>query len=171
MSEDSNVEAAVPVPCRGPWVRNLVFGIVILVCGAVIGSVTTAVAVEKWPSRGPHRRERIPESIAESMQRRYSLTDDQTCQVLEAFREHARRLSEVRAEVQPRLEAEHQALRQKMEGILTAEQAQEWRKEDDARWSRWRSRPGESRNADVRPKSDTGGRSEDEAAGARQGAQ
>jgi Spy/CpxP family protein refolding chaperone len=134
---------------RRPWRHSLVLGFVILLCGAAIGSVVTALVIEERPARG-RRTERLPEQIAEKMQRKYNLTDDQTKQILTVFQEHWKKLTEIRAEVQPRVEAEHEALRATVENILTPEQAAQWRKEFEQMRRPWHHSGGDSPSSDDR---------------------
>ena len=123
--------------------RSLLLGFVILLCGAAIGCVITALVIEKRPAHGK-RPPRMPEQIAEEMQREFNLNDEQTQQILAVFHEHWKKLSEIRAEVQPRVEAEHEALRATVESILTPEQAAQWRNEFEQVRRPWRHLQGDA---------------------------
>ena len=149
MTENGPDELSKMPAKRRPWRRSLALGFVILLCGAVIGSVVTALVIEEKPAHG-RRPEWSPEQIAEKMQRKYNLTDDQAKQVLAVFQEHGKKLSEIRAEVQPRVEAEHEALRATVEGILTPEQAAQWRVEFEQMQRPWRHSSGESASSNKR---------------------
>jgi Spy/CpxP family protein refolding chaperone len=120
---------------------------VILLCGVAIGGVITAVVLEPRPVHGMRRPERLPERIVQEMQDKYNLTDEQERQLLAIFEEHGKKLSDIRAEVQPRVEAEHEALRGAVEAVLTPEQAEQWRKEFEQMRRPWRLHGGESPGA------------------------
>jgi len=143
MSDNGADESQKITAIRRPWGRSLVLGFIILVCGAVMGSVITALVIEERPGRWTRHSERLPERIAEEMRAKYNLTDDQTNQILAVFQDHAKKLSEIRAEVQPRVEAEHEALRATVESILTPEQAAQWRSEFEQMRRPWRHSGGD----------------------------
>lgn len=135
----NNPENTAPV-ARRAWVRTLVFGVVILLCGVVIGGVATAVALRHFPVHGMMRPlHPLPERIASDMQHKYNLTDEQKERLRVIFDEHTKKLSVIRAEVQPRVEAEHEALRRGVETVLTPEQAEQWRAEYERMRSLWHS--------------------------------
>jgi Spy/CpxP family protein refolding chaperone len=144
MTENGLKELPVTPARRRPWVRSLVLGVVILLCGGAIGSVVTAVVLEQQPMHGMRRPDRLPQRIAEEMQRKYNLTDDQEQKILAIFEEHTNKLSAIRREVQPRVDAEHEAVRRSVEAVLTAEQAEQWRKEYEQMRRLWHPRPAES---------------------------
>lgn len=129
---------------RRLWVRSLVLGIVILVCGGVIGSVVTAVAIGHRQPPRTWRWDRLPEDIAKEMRGKYDLNQEQEQRLVTVFQEHREKLSGIRAEVQPRVEAEHEALRSAVEGILTPEQAAQWRTEFEQMRRPWHHREGKS---------------------------
>lgn len=120
--------------------RSLVLGIVILLCGGAIGSVITALVIERAPSHGMRRPDHLPESIAQKMQEEYGLTDAQRQQLVTIFTEHGKKLADIRTEVQPRVEAEHEALRRAVDTVLTPEQAAQWREEFEQMRRPWRHR-------------------------------
>jgi len=144
MSENNIEEAPKIEVARRPWRRSLLLGFVILLCGGAIGSVITGVTIERRPERGSRRPERVPEKIAERMQEKYGLTDDQTQKILVVMQEHGKKLSDIRAEVQPRIDAEHEALRIAVEAVLTPEQATRWREEFEQMRGPWHRSGGES---------------------------
>jgi hypothetical protein len=144
MVENGLKETPITPARRRTWVRSLLLGMVILLCGAVIGSVITAVALEQRPIHGIRRPDRLPERIAEDMRWKYKLTDEQERQIQAIFEEHGKKLSDIRAEVQPRVDAEHEALRRGVEAVLTPEQAGQWRQEYEHMRRLWHPRAGES---------------------------
>ena len=129
---------------RRPWIRSLILGTVILLCGMAIGSVVTAVVIEQHPMRGMRRPDHLPERIAQEMQKKYALTDEQKQRLATVFQEHGEKLSDIRSEVQPKVDAEHEALRRGVEEVLTPEQAAQWRTEFDQMRHPWRARGGDA---------------------------
>jgi hypothetical protein len=143
MIENDVETAAAPVARRGR-LRSLLLGVVLLACGAAIGSVTATVVIERQPPHGVRRGEHLPELIAQKMKDKYGLTDDQKLRLQAIFEEHGKRLSDIRAEVQPRVEAEHDALRKGVETVLTPEQAADWRNEFEQMRRPWHLRGSDS---------------------------
>jgi Spy/CpxP family protein refolding chaperone len=139
------------------WLRSFLLGIAILICGAVIGSVITAVMLGKSPDRPEGwRPERTPARIAGEMREKYGLNEGQEAQLRTIFEDHWKTLSAIRAEVEPRVEAEHEALRKAVEIVLTAEQAAKWCEEFEKMRNRWRPRgggmPSSSSGGPLRPR-------------------
>ncbi len=148
MVENDPDEAPVAPVNRRARLRNLALGVIILLCGAAIGAVVTALVIER--THGMHKGDRLPELIAARMQEKYNLTDAQRGQLQAIFEEHRKKLSDIRAEVQPRVEAEHEALRRAVDDVLTPEQAEDWQREFE-QWRRpWRLRGGEPAGPDER---------------------
>jgi len=141
MAENDPDEAPIAPVNRRARLRSLVLGVIILLCGAAIGAVAAALVIERM--HGMHRGDRLPELIAARMQAKYNLTDAQRGQLQAIFEEHRKNLSDIRAEVQPRVEAEHEALRRAVDDVLTPEQAADWQEEFE-KWRRpWHLRGGE----------------------------
>lgn len=139
-SEHEFIEAA---PSRA-WVRSLLFSMMILVCGAVIGSVGTAFYMkDRDVPRPSHRPENMAQHIADDMERKYGLTSEQKQKVLSVMEEHSKKLAEIRAEVAPRIEAEFDEVRKSVETVLTPEQAQAWVPEYEKMRRKWRPRSAE----------------------------
>ncbi|MFA6242842.1 MAG: hypothetical protein WC655_18025 [Candidatus Hydrogenedentales bacterium] len=138
----SELELTVAAPRRA-WVRSLLFSMMILVCGAVIGSVSTALYMQDREPRFGHRPENMAQYIADEMEHKYGLTPEQKQKVLGVFEEHSKKLAEIRAEVGPRVEAEFEAVRKSVEPILTPEQAEAWSKEYERMRHKWRPRGGD----------------------------
>lgn len=146
---DAHNDERVPVPIgrwyRRPRVRGILLGFVILACGIAIGGTTAAVVLDRDDDPGA-RRSGVhgPDRIVQKMREEYGLTDDQTERLKTVFREHWERLSAIRAEVQPRVDAEYEEMKREVEAVLTPEQAREWRQEFERKQRFWRSRAGKS---------------------------
>lgn len=147
MSERSLVETDAVSVLRRPWRRNLALGLIILVCGAVIGSMITAVTLRRGPMHEMRRMEDLPQKIASEMRREFGLSAEQEQQLKGIFEEHGKKLSDIRREVQPRVESEHESLRKAVETVLTPEQAGKWQKKFDQMrkpWMHHRDKPAEA---------------------------
>ena len=136
-TETSNETPTPPRQCRTRW-RMAISCVVILVCGALIGSVVTSVYYHHGHMPMMHSPERLPEHIARNMQKKYKLVDKQEQQLETIFKEHTKKIMEIRSEIAPRMEAEHEALQRSVEGVLTPQQAEQWRKEFDRMRRLWR---------------------------------
>ena len=148
MPEDEVNAGPVTGQRRRGWVHGFVLGTVILACGIVIGGVGTAVFLSQRSTHAMRHGDGMPERIASDMQAKYGLTDAQKQQLVTVFAEHEKRFSQIRAEVAPRMDAEHEALRQGVEAILTPGQAEQWRAEFERVRRPWHSRheqPGGSK--------------------------
>jgi Spy/CpxP family protein refolding chaperone len=127
--------------------KSAVLGLVLLVCGVAIGSVTTAVMFNRGPWRELGKFGHAPDEIANRMKEKYNLSDEQAKQLMTIFEEHGDKLAQIRAEVQPRVDAEHEALQSAVEKILTPEQAADWRADFEKMRNSWRQRRGDISNA------------------------
>ena len=141
MTDNEREEIAVEPVARRPWIRSLLLCIVILICGMIIGGVTTAIFFHAAADHG-HRGDHLPQSIAERMQKKYNLSDDQRQRLQVIFDEHIKKLSAIRTEIQPRMDAEQEALRQSVEPVLTPDQAKRWREEYETMRKQWHQRDG-----------------------------
>jgi len=138
MSHEKNASEMPRMPVRHvPWVRSALLGIVILLCGAVIGGVVTAVMLKAPPEHGFGPPERLPQEIAGRMREKYRLSEEQTERIRAIFEEHAKRFAAIRAEVLPRIEAAHESLRSAVEEVLTPEQTRAWREEFESMRRPW----------------------------------
>jgi hypothetical protein len=122
---------AVPPRRRHTW-RTLFFGLLIFVCGGVVGAGGTLLVVHRMMERvmgqGP---ELSAERATQRIKRGLGLTDAQARQVQEIYQ---RRFGTVRNDLQEtrlRVGAEVAEMREEIAKILTKEQAAEWRKRAD----------------------------------------
>ncbi len=143
MSHEKNASEMPKVPVRRmPWVRSALLGMAILICGAIIGGVVSAVMLKAPPEHGFGRPERLPQEIADRMREKYRLSEEQTARIRAIFEEHADRFAAIRAEVHPRIEAAHESLRSAVEEVLTPEQTRAWREEFESMRRLWGPRRG-----------------------------
>ena len=125
MSEDNEQDLSMPTAVRQLRRRNLFFGGLILLCGMVMGSVVTAVVFNRGPHFGMPNPGHLPGLIAQDMQRKYGLTDEQREKLQAVFEEHGKKLESLWSETQPRVEAVHEAMQKSVEGGVDAGAGQE----------------------------------------------
>lgn len=142
IQDEAPEETPVTPAARRPWIHSVIYGVIILACGAAMGSVITAMVIERPAKHGPHRGGNLPEQIVQKMRQDYSLTPEQCQKLKGVFEEHVKSLSAVRSEVQPKMDAIHEALRNSVEGVLTPEQAARWREEYENMRRPWHQRDG-----------------------------
>jgi Spy/CpxP family protein refolding chaperone len=123
-----------PPPASAPprsrvW-REVLLGLVILLCGIIIGAGgTVLVGRGILLGRGPGQPDRTSREIARHMSERLDLTPDQQKQVRDIVRTHMVRINEVRNRGRQEAEQELDLMRDDVAKVLTPEQAQAWRTE------------------------------------------
>ncbi len=125
MAEQDRVETLLPRP-RRRWVRTTLLGIVILLCGMVIGGAVTLHA--RWPRLllARHSWERMPEHIANRMRTELDLTEEQQRHIERILAKHHAAMESIRVEVQPRVQAQIDSMRRDIDAVLTPDQAVRW---------------------------------------------
>ena len=118
-----------PTPLRKPkrrWLHAFLLGGLILGCGMVIGSGLTLTVLWNGLRQARQHPEQAPDRITKHLQRRLKLDEEQTEAVREIVTRRHRNLEEMRAEIQPRVEAELEEARKEIEAVLTPEQVAKW---------------------------------------------
>jgi hypothetical protein len=117
--------------------RMLILGVVILMCGMVIGGgLTTYVLWKRVESTITHPR-LMPERIVEHMESSLNLTPEQAEQVREIFARRHERFDKMRVEMEPLVQAELDSIREEVSRVLTPEQLEEWNRRFDRMHRRW----------------------------------
>jgi Spy/CpxP family protein refolding chaperone len=118
-------------------------GIVILICGALIGAGVTAHVFWERFLHAAHSPEDAPARIVERMAGRLDLTDEQVEQIEQIVAERREALLDIRRETQPRVGAEIEGMRLEVAAVLTPEQATRWNERMESLKERWMRRgPG-----------------------------
>jgi hypothetical protein len=143
MTEEPAVSRAkppeLPAPPKKRRLRSIALGLVILICGGVLGSGITLVVVQRTmeviqtPGEAPKR-------IAERMRRKLDLSPEQTSQVLAILKEREQGIRSTLREIEPKIEEELMKTREQVSGTLNPAQAKKWCKRFDYLHERWRSR-------------------------------
>ena len=111
---------------RGHWLRMILMGTVILVCGMLIGgAVTSRVAWKRFIDR-TRNQDKITERIAGRMHRNLDLTEEQSSRIQDIIHRHQNNLQDIHLEVRPRVEEELKQMKREVNNVLTPEQARRW---------------------------------------------
>lgn len=117
--------------------RSILLGLVILLCGMVIGAGVALVCVQKIVVHAIHNPQETPGRIAERMKSKLKLTDEQTRQVKAILSERQKALHALRREWQPRVVQELDKTKEEVTKVLTPEQARAFRDRFDFLKKRW----------------------------------
>lgn len=118
---------------RGIWPRRthswgwaILLGLIILACGAVMGSAITyrIMANHRWDMPGPP--DRMPEQIVAHLRHELGLNDEQTNAISEIFSKSYQKMESLRVKVQPEFEAEMDAVHAAVAAVLNPEQKKLW---------------------------------------------
>lgn len=145
MVEEHAVVSELPRP-RRRWIRTVLLGMVILVCGMVIGGALTLHF--RWPRLliAGQPWERMPEHIAHRMRGELGLTEEQQTEIERILARHHAAMESIRTEVQPRVEAQIDSMRREVESVLTPDQASRWGEHFERMPRHWpRGEPGHRR--------------------------
>jgi len=109
----------------------VLLGLVILLCGMVIGSAATLVVARRAVVHAVLHPEEMPERAAERLGRRLDLSAKQQAQVETILRHRLLALAHIRERIRPHIDRELDELREEVAAVLDEEQARQWR--DDFR--------------------------------------
>jgi hypothetical protein len=135
----SSLELPIP-PRRRPW-RSLLLGLIILLCGILIGTGGTVIVLQKVVLYAIHHPEEVPNRVAERMRNKLGLSDEQTKKVKAILAERQRAFLALRRAARPKVEQELERLREEVATILDKNQARKWRKRFDALTRQWMPPP------------------------------
>ena len=124
---------------KGNWLRLTLMGLVILVCGMLIGgTVTSRIAWKRFIDR-TRNHDQITERIAGRMHRDLGLSDEQSHRIQDIIHQHQENLRNIHLEVRPRVEDELDQLKRGVDSVLTPEQAQRWNRRYQRMHEHWLS--------------------------------
>lgn len=130
-------------PPRRSWARSVVLGTVLLLCGTVIGSGLTLVALKRRADEFRARPDLLSTRMLERMQADLDLTAKQKVEIEKIFADARKDASEARRRNQAQAQAFFREFQNKVAQVLTPSQQKEW--EDwfrKARERAMRNRPG-----------------------------
>jgi Spy/CpxP family protein refolding chaperone len=138
---------------RRRWLRTVLLGTAIFVCGALVGGGLTFKIIASGYKRSFQEPAVLAEEITHRMKRRLDLTDDQVQQVRRIILEQQMAFQSLRKEFRPRLDNQIEKTRQELAAVLTPEQARKWEKRFAHIQRFWLPPlPGDSRDYSPSPK-------------------
>jgi hypothetical protein len=123
---------------RRRW-RTVALGLIILLCGALLGSGATIIVVKHFFDV-VHTPGAAAKRITAQMRRKLDLSDEQTAKVRAILLKRESALRAIFAEMQPRLEEQLQRAREEVAAVLDPEQARDWQRRFDRMEERWKRR-------------------------------
>jgi Spy/CpxP family protein refolding chaperone len=114
-----------PRPRSGAWLM-IVLGLVILICGNVIGAGAAALWLKQYLPAQPPPPAGATERIIGDMRDRYDLNEDQARKIREIMQRRLEALEAIRRDAQEKSEAEREKLRGEMKTVLTPDQYTRW---------------------------------------------
>ncbi len=136
MNQENDLQSPIRRP-RRRWLRPIIFSLIILICGMVIGSGMTLHILWRGFKSTISQPSAMAERITKKMQRRLDLTDEQTQAVREILNRHKQEFLDLHQEVRPRVRTILKSIRLEVSEVLTPEQAQKWQEYYDKRLKRW----------------------------------
>jgi hypothetical protein len=109
----------------GRWIQILL-AFVIFICGMVLGGSGALILEKKIILHSLHHPEEFPGKLAKHMKQKLGLTDAQKGEILEILSHRQERLQKLQQEVQPRFEAEFEAVQKEINTVLDPEQARKY---------------------------------------------
>jgi Spy/CpxP family protein refolding chaperone len=117
--------------------KAVVLGLVILVCGALIGSAATIIHL-KHVFGVVHTPGAAAERITDHMRRQLDLSDEQAAKVRAILTKRETALRGIVHEMQPKLEKQLQLAKEEVAAVLDPEQARRWRTRFNRLEDRWK---------------------------------
>ncbi len=130
-------EDKLPIPKKRRRWLSVLLGILILVCGFVLGSGVTVVVVYRHVVHAIHHPEDAPRRISQRMQRRFGLTDDQTARVRKILAKRQKGRRSIYRNTWPKLDQELNRIESEVTEVLDDKQASKWRKRFKIMRNKW----------------------------------
>ncbi len=126
-----------PLPIRRQFWKPALLSLVIFSSGAIGGTCATLIFIRQQVHHRIHHPEEMPSKIATRIQRKLSLSGEQTLQVEAIMVERQQAIQKIRREFQPQIETELEQLEKQVAGLLDDSQRikwQAWFQEIRAKW-------------------------------------
>jgi hypothetical protein len=134
---ESSPSTEMPVLRKPRRWRAFLLGIVILICGALIGSGITVIVIHKMVIHAIRHPEKAAMRITNRIQHKLGLSDEQAAKVKEIVAKRQKAMQAIRREVQPRIERELQGAKQDVAALLDPQKARQWREWFDYMRKTW----------------------------------
>lgn len=126
MTETNETQWTPGKALRRTWWHTLLLGSTVLVCGMVIGSALTVVVLSRRDMPPFIPPEEMPERITSDLRKELGLTDEQADAIRAIFTQGMAEVDKIRAEFEPKMDAHMDAVRKRVEAVLSPEQAKRW---------------------------------------------
>lgn len=123
---EPSIDAHLPVP-KSPWWRAALFGAVLLLCGAAIGSAATMQFVRQKAVEARNNPGHFPDRVVDRMTRNLDLSAEQATQIRAIFENNHETLRSIRRESRQRMDEVFAEIRGEVTAVLTPEQAEKWK--------------------------------------------
>jgi hypothetical protein len=117
-------------PKRKRW-RAFFLGIMILLCGMVIGAGGTVVVMKRIILHAIQHPEEAPQRITDRVRNKLDLTEDQAAKVKAILTERQKKIQALRRQVQPEVQKELEKAKEDVAAVLKPDQAEKWRERFD----------------------------------------
>jgi hypothetical protein len=108
---------------RRRWIRSIILGVVIFICGALVGGGITVKVIAKGINKFYRSStESVADNITNRLRKRLDLTDDQTARIRSIILERQVELRRIRKDVRPKIETQFENTRREINEILTPAQ-------------------------------------------------
>jgi hypothetical protein len=118
------------VPRRKRW-RSVLLGIVILLCGVVIGAGGAVIVIRHVVLHAIQHPEEAPQRITNRVRRMLDLSEHQAAEVKKILTERQKAIVGLRRQIQPQVEKELEKVKEDVAAVLKPEQAKKWRERFD----------------------------------------
>jgi len=129
---DPGKSPSLPPRRKGRRWKTAGLGLLLLVCGAVMGSGITVLAARKLVVDAMRDPDRFPRFAAARAKRHLGLSDEQTSQVREILIRRFHAIRRIRAESRPRIEEQIARMNEEVAAVLDERQAARWRERVEA---------------------------------------
>jgi hypothetical protein len=127
MMEEPDTDKPSPRAKKSSNVKQIILGIIILLCGFLIGSGMTILIARRMVVNAIKHPEGIPQRITNRIKRNLDLSDAQAETVQQIISRHLRDLYQIRRETQPRVRQNLEQLKEEVADVLNKKQEQKWR--------------------------------------------
>ncbi|MBN1901344.1 hypothetical protein JW926_08485 [Candidatus Sumerlaeota bacterium] len=112
---------------RSPALRQIMLGIVIFLCGIIVGTGVTLLIARRIVIKALRNPEGMPQRITTRMKKNLSLSDVQAEKVQQIISRHLGELNRIRKETHPRVRENLGRLKEEVADVLDEEQERKWR--------------------------------------------
>ncbi|HTY23792.1 MAG TPA: hypothetical protein VMC85_11710 [Desulfomonilaceae bacterium] len=136
-SEISSSTVGLSIPRKAGRGRSVLLGLIILLCGILIGAGVTIVVLHKVVLHAIHHPEEMPRRVTERLRHKLGLSDEQAVKVRAILTERQKAFQELRRAARPKVEREIERLKEEIASVLDEKQARKWREQLEKLRRKW----------------------------------